>query len=233
MERKLELYAGEPHEVDFLLAQAGRIRGVVLDGVSLRPIFDAVVRVTEPVDQASGGATGTPSAGSREETPEEAREEDRRALRGYWSARTRGEGAETDEDGTYVLEGVPLEARALVAESEEHIPQVIQGFEVGIGQEIEITFSLRPGRSISGTVIDASGTPASRRFVFLRGVSDANRHVRKSDTANPRGEFQISGLPKGIYRVYSPGREGRPGAPAVVVVVEGNAREVQLQLGDE
>jgi protocatechuate 3,4-dioxygenase beta subunit len=233
------LASGRAVEEEFLLAQAGRIRGRVVDLATQQPISGARVGISaerpsgEEAAAGQGDAAGSGAGGRRRSRIRRADNEDGAVTVGgvdsddaeemteYFMEDLAGERVVTADDGTFLLEDVPVGPQRLVVTHASFVPEAREGLEVAAGEEITAQIALRSGLSLSGRVADGSGKPAAGRFVFLRGTSGENAHVRKSVVSGPDGDFQVGGLEKGTYRVsVAGGREERWGETAPAQSIE-------------
>ena len=75
--------------------------------------------------------------------------------------------------------------------------------EVALGDAAEMQFTLSPGMSISGQVLDEAGETRRGIVVFIRGATAENEFVRKADTSDGEGGFRIEGIAPGRYRLLA------------------------------
>ena len=80
--------------------------------------------------------------------------------------------------------------------------------EVALGDAAEMQFTLSPGMSISGRVLDEAGEARRGIVVFIRGATAENEFVRKADTSDGEGSFRIEGIAPGRYRLLAIVRGG-------------------------
>jgi hypothetical protein len=241
--KEVFLSPGTAVEDTFLLAQAGRIRGTVVDRLTGAPLSGAKVSLGRMVESGKGRQEG-------EAEKEQARtggqgdphQEDARAVGEHFSREWMGEEtAISGEDGSFLLEGVPEGPQTVVVSHADYIPESREKLEVALGQEIEAAFTLRPGFSISGKVLDAQGTAAQGKMVFARGTGEENSHVRKSGLSGPGGEFAVRGLEAGPYRIYlpesirvEPGKVDAQIRPSVLEIdVQGNQRGLEVRVPEK
>ena len=83
----------------------------------------------------------------------------------WFAESVRGESVRTTADGVFLLEGIPGGAQTAVIMHDDYIPEYRQGLDVRLGEQLDLTVSLRRGLSLSGRVIDAAGTAAARGAV--------------------------------------------------------------------
>jgi Carboxypeptidase regulatory-like domain len=119
----------------------------------------------------------------------------------------------TDGQGLFAFAGVPPGKYVLSARRRGYIPQTYQQHEffttaivVGPGLQSEnLTFSLRPGSSISGVVVDESGDPLRHAGVMLfrRMISGgASRILQvRNDSTDDEGRYHFSHLDPGTFFV--------------------------------
>jgi hypothetical protein len=126
-------------------------------------------------------------------------------------------------DGVVPMRGLPAGSYWMVAAHPEYLPSARQQVQVEDGQVLKVTAELKPGAVLSGDVMDDQGAPVSGATltVMPRGGEPV--------ASDGRGHFEIRALrPEGLYRVEArhPGydqserAEGRPGGPAVKVVLK-------------
>jgi hypothetical protein len=219
---ELLLASGRALDEEFLLAAAGRIRGRVVDLATQQPIAGARVGLApmRPTDGSASEPEGAERSEERgrkrsrirraggedgEAAPGGEDTDDSRAMGEYFMEDVFVERIVTAEDGTFLLEDVPVGPQRIVVTHQNFIPESREGLEVAAGQEISAQVGLRTGLSLSGKVANGSGQPVAGRFVFLRGAAEENAHVRKSTISGPDGEFHVGGLEKGSYRVMVAG----------------------------
>ncbi|WP_338273972.1 carboxypeptidase regulatory-like domain-containing protein [Corallococcus caeni] len=95
------------------------------------------------------------------------------------------------EDGTLLLEHMPLAAFTLFVDTQFHLPS-----RARVGAEEErITLPLDTGARVKGHIRDARGQPFKARLTFTR--SDG---LTQSQDAGP-GDFTLSPVPPGLYTV--------------------------------
>lgn len=119
----------------------------------------------------------------------------------------------TDAEGLFAFAGVPPGKYVLSARRRGYIPQMYQQHEffttaivVGSGLQSEnLTFSLRPGSSISGVVVDESSDPLRHADVMLfrRMISGgASRILQvRNDSTDDEGRYHFSHLDPGTFFV--------------------------------
>lgn len=255
-EEQVFLAAAGRVEKKFVLVQAGRIRGVVLDRATQRPLVGARISISnaasdvEPPEvvepEGSGGAEdrrqkrkarvkaerAARKEGAASADPEG---EDQRVLEEHAMDEWLGAEATTSgEDGSYTLEGVPLGPQRLVVSHADYVPESRDDLEVAPGEEIEASFALQMGFTVSGRLRDASGNGSASRFIFARGTSSDNAHVRKSAMSSPAGEFRLSGLEKGTYRLIITPQNGKKSrCEPEVVEVEQSQTSLEVNITDE
>lgn len=255
-EELVSLAAAGRVEKRFVLAQAGRIRGVVLDRATQRPIVGARIGISQAVRDVdppeTAAATGADGADDRREkrrarvkaeqaarkegaASEDPESEDQQALQEHmmdeWSG---ADAVMSGEDGTYMLEGVPIGPQRLVVSHAEYVPESRDGLEVAPGEELQASFALQPGFIVSGRLRDPSGNASASRFIFARGGSSDNAHVRKTAISSPEGEFRLSGLEKGTYRlVVAPQGAKKTRCEPEAVKVEESQSDLEVTVSDE
>jgi len=145
---------------------------------------------------------------------------------------------ETDENGRYVLRGVPAGEVVVTADHEDHPRSTRQKLPIAKGDvRSGVDFELEPGLSISGLVTDLDGEPldgirvSTRRDVsvnLLEGMNTISR--RKSAQTGADGAFTINGLAKGKYTLRASGGVFLPGSLAGIETGSTAAR-IALQRG--
>ncbi|HVR74174.1 MAG TPA: carboxypeptidase-like regulatory domain-containing protein, partial [Planctomycetota bacterium] len=137
-------------------------------------------------------------------------------------------------DGSYTLEGVPLGPQRLVVTHAEYVPDSRDDLEVAPGEEVEASFALKLGLTVSGRLRDPSGNASASRFIFARGASSGNAHVRKSAISSPAGEFRLGGLEKGTYRlIIAPRNGGKTKCEPEVLEVEASQTSLEVTISEE
>ncbi len=240
--REVFLTAGGRIEERFPLAQAGSIRGVVVDKATQMPVAGARISLSGLARSRARSNDGAQAEGvekvsdrrsarlRKQAEDRSARQDaagaadpqsgDQRAMNEYFTEEwAPAESTTSGEDGGFLLEGVPEGPQRVIVTHGEYVPLAQEGVEAPAGQEIELSFAIAAGLTISGKLRDSAGNPASNRFVFARGASQENAHVRKSVNASPTGEFRLSGLEKGTYRLIAP-PQGVANAHPVPVIIE-------------
>lgn len=222
------LIAGQEIQQTFFLATAGRIAGSVVELETGRPIAGARVSLSPSALGAAGGSEDSSSEASsgdaaarrkerreamqkarqarRDETPEEG---DTRAFGEHMSSQF-GEGIRgtTRDDGTFVLEGVPLGPQRILVTHDRYAPGIRDGIQVAPGEEVPLSIGLRAGYSLSGRLRTDRGEGLPGRTVFVRGLGEENAHVQKTAPTAGDGGFRFDGLSEGGYRLVvmtSPG----------------------------
>ena len=254
------LAPGARIEEQFLLAQAGRIRGAVVDAATRAAIAGARISLLAPSSRGQDpaaaiaanerSASSGPDAERRERAQKRAQKRARRQagveegaalddddgalvehLTEVWMA---SDSATSAEDGTYLLESVPEGPCRVKVTHGDYLSQIVEGAEASPGQELTVDFALRPGIAVSGTLRDAAGKVAPGRIVFLRGADAENAAIRQSAMVDPEGKFRVGGLLKGSYKVQvtaTPGQTKTRVEPAVVEVNE-SEDAVELRVED-
>ncbi len=175
---------------DFALDLGGHISGTISDAATMAPLNDACVIIT----QAVGGL-----------------------IFGVGSACT-------DTAGIYDVDGLPggnLVAWAIPPDSTNYVPELYdnipcQGFLcvtlMASATPIPVTlgvttagrdFTLGPGGTISGRVVDASTQPLEWVEVWLAVRTPAGVELVDSDWTDASGQFEIDELPPGTYYAFT------------------------------
>ncbi len=221
---EVSLAPGVAQERRFLLSRAGRIRGVISDMETRRPVAGAKVGLARERRREK-------EAGEKKEPAGEARDpgaDDAQAMGDFFAQEWAGETSTSEADGSFLLEGVPEGPQTVVVTHPAYITEAKEDLEAPFGTEVEVSFLLRSGLSVSGKVRDAAGKAVPGQFVFLRGAGEGNARVRKSATTDPQGDFQLGGLEKGDYRLLAPRRNGRPGAEPLEVRLEKDQSGIEV-----
>lgn len=246
------LMAGASEEREFYLERAGVLRGSIRDLTTGRPIPGARIELGEAA--SSGSDSGAAASAGGEEGSRRAERiaraqgsepgespgttdpeaEDERAMGEFFASRFGGLSAESREDGSFTLEGVPDSPLRAVVSHPEYISEVRDGIRVAPGQELKIDLALKAGLEISGTVLDELGEAVAGQWLFIRGSDPDNSWVRKTASTNPRGEFRLGGLAAGAYRLILPPRGGGGGRRTVKEIrLETDQRGLEITLGAE
>ena len=128
--------------------------------------------------------------------------------------------AETDEDGTFVLEALPCgETVTLYASASGYQRQQLEVDLADRDENTPVTVTLRRGLAVAGRVVDAAGTPRAGVQVrcssaaMTRGAAITTFFVPPVTTAAD-GRFRFKGLAEGQWQLVASDEEG------------GSAREV-------
>lgn len=132
--------------------------------------------------------------------------------------------AQTDGDGRFRLEAVPLGPGSLEADHES-FSRVVRDVEVEPGEQV-VDFQLERGRSLSGRVVDENGAPIPEAEVGLRGEGDS-----WIEATDPGGGFRFQGLEPGSYRLRAdaPGK-AETELPRPVVISQTDVSGVEIRL---
>jgi len=236
------LEAGVTAEVELALAQAGRILGAVVDLETGAPVAGAQVALSEESDRPEEPeGDERPGRKRRDRSKTEKQEggedvdEDGQAMGEHFLEAYMGESVRSGSDGAFIIEGAPAEACMLVASHPEYIPEAKKGILVGPGQEAQARLALRRGLVCAGTLKGRSGENLAGKFVFIRGTTDENRHVRKSTVAGADGKFRIGGLEKGSYRIIVATGDGTGGPGSMTkmdVELQSDVRDLEVPLAE-
>jgi hypothetical protein len=109
----------------------------------------------------------------------------------------------SQEDGSFVLEGVPGGRLAVTAGASGHATRELQVLVNDATPNLEI--GLSTGGTISGFLVTATGAPISGGKVFLG--NDANQ-IALADETNPAGEFSFKHLAAARYRIMASAAAG-------------------------
>jgi hypothetical protein len=176
------LAAGERRrDADVALTRALAIEGVVLD-----PLGDPVTRVEVTVTRAAGGLAGVNSAHT----------DDRGAYRIYGLPPGRYRVCVRPSDWTFGDSPVLVRTCYPSAFGESYASDVMLASQDAAG--IDIRLQLIGGRSLSGTVVDAGGSPADDAFVNVMPFDDSSRG---GSARTQNGVFSVEPLAPGRYLV--------------------------------
>ncbi len=98
--------------------------------------------------------------------------------------------------------------------------------EVPLFDDGPLELKLPPGHSVSGTVVDPSGTPVADVTVEMKPAQpdgfdkDHMDAIAFEAKTNKRGEFTFHGLLKGPFTVFAHARQGRHGGSSELVVTD-------------
>jgi protocatechuate 3,4-dioxygenase beta subunit len=234
---ELDIAQGERLEQDFFLVRAGRLGGVVTDqatGTPLRGAYVKLVPDTRPLSVAQPAKKkGVPKVGeaAEAEVVDEAkeREEDTSALFDYYSNRSLGGAERTSADGSFLIDTVPSGPQRVLVSHPDYV-QFEGRVEVALGDAAEMQFTLSPGMSISGQVLDEAGETRRGIVVFIRGATAENEYVRKADTTDGEGAFRIEGIAPGRYRLLALVRGGGARSETQLINLERSRDDFELVL---
>jgi 5-hydroxyisourate hydrolase-like protein (transthyretin family) len=209
LRKKVVLAAGGSLEESFPLAQAGRIRGTVVEEETGLPLSGARITVEgsgpeersrkRPRKQGKVRIQVTAAAEPPAEGP--APEEEEAMAHHFTHEFLDEEGTSSGEDGSFLLESVPEGTQVILASHPDYVPTVSEEIEVRSGQEVSLDFSLPRGLAISGKVVGSSGEPAPGTMLFLHRVGEEVPPLEKHAMSGEEGRFRFAGLEKGSYRL--------------------------------
>jgi len=139
--------------------------------------------------------------------------------------------AETDADGRFTLKNVGTGEFKVSVKHDEMMPAG-QDLTIGESPPDEVTFVLEPGIRLSGTILEADGSPAAGLTVNVSGPTGATGrdHVWKHAELDEDGVFEVSGLSTGKYDITVQGEGG--GTPEVRISgVLAGEDEILISLG--
>lgn len=165
-------------------------------------------------------AAGRPLAGARVRAEVPGLPEDETALLDS-AVETR-----TGADGRFVLPGVQHGDAVLVVEHEAAAPAHVLHPEGG--EPVRIT--LASPASLSGTLVLATGRPATGHWIVLRRVDASVRETVRSASVDDAGHFAFDRLAPGRYEARLAGTDGLGGLLGDVEVGEGHLREVAWEV---
>ena len=140
-------------------------------------------------------------------------------------------GTSTASDGTFSLAAVgggPLQVQLKASQSGPWPYKLLTMTGVQPGSA-ELVLRLESSIALSGVVVKADGTPASRASVWVRGSGLRGGAGTSLLRCDPEGRFMASELEPGSYVLQAMG--GERGAVAQEVTVQVPATDVRLQLG--
>jgi len=184
-ELELLLRPGGHAEPVIALERAGRLRGVVRDAATNEPVAGATVAIAKPREKSAA-------------TDEE-------AMREFIREAMLGDSVRTNEAGEFLLDTVPPGEPLLVVNHDDYVQLRYPAPPVRRGEEGSVTLALSTGRKVAGVVRTSSGEPPGVRYLIVRGDDDTVRPVRKGFVCMPGGEFTVSGLEPGLYRIFVAG----------------------------
>ncbi|MFT5051556.1 MAG: hypothetical protein ACI8QZ_002975 [Chlamydiales bacterium] len=120
----------------------------------------------------------------------------------WWSGG--GERTESEPDGTFELEGVPLGTLALRAESEDWAASEPITVDVSAAQTVtDLTLVLRNGGMVTGEVFDAEGQPSAGRQVSIseNGMGGGMMGDGPTTTTDSAGYFALEHVTPGTWIV--------------------------------
>ncbi len=183
----------ERANVDFILAEGGRISGVVMDAATEQPVANIPVSVDGP---GISGGTCTDMNGYYEFT-----------------------GLDTSID--WILRAVPLgdnwcengpEIYAQQFYPDYHTEQDIPRIRLSDhgGSLSNADFALRPGGRISGVVLDEELNPIEGVHIGVYNNTDYEVYVAGGGDTDSQGLFSFAGVPVGSYYIHSDAPEHDP-----------------------
>jgi len=116
--------------------------------------------------------------------------------------------AETDESGAFLLAGAPAGELQLRARAAGHAVSSVQTIEVPLADDRRLTFRLRRGARIEGSVVDETGRPVAGTRIYVRPLSLNLGDVSEldagwTDHSDGQGRFALEGIPSGAkYTVH-------------------------------
>ncbi|MEM7165098.1 MAG: carboxypeptidase-like regulatory domain-containing protein [Planctomycetota bacterium] len=165
------------NSVDVVLRPGGRIRGVLVSREG-DPIQNVLVQVFDATTTEEAEAATAPGE----------RPNPRRRNRSLVRERT-------DEDGSFVVEGVPSGTVRVTFQHDDYLPDELTDIEVEIGAAVpDLRHRLERGAQVTGRLREAGGS--GMRYLRLTGGSP---QVRKLKAIEVGESFTFSGLPAGSY----------------------------------
>lgn len=124
-----------------------------------------------------------------------------RTVGGDPRAQRSGGHAESDDDGSFEIEGVLPGTFTVRAKAEDYLrPEDPPKIEVKPGEVTSVDLTLDDGGSLSGTVVDESGEPVKGASIRARSITTGRRGGGRAK-ARDDGTFQIESMRAGRYRV--------------------------------
>lgn len=170
---------------EFFLVSGSRIDGIVVDPEG-RPVAGAIIYCGEARSDVQGGFVFVVNVS----TPEEIH---------AWPE------AETREDGTFVLSGMPKPDFRIWAEDEDFSRSLSVNLQSG---SREVVLALRPICELRGRVIDSTGKPVETVIdLLIEGTEVANDNsewvlMDRSDGESKPGEFFLRSTIPGSHQVW-------------------------------
>lgn len=180
---------GQDIDVRVDLIPGAIVKGVVTDGG--RPIAGAAVRMSQQREEM----------GMQE-----------RMIMNMIGLPKGGDVMHTNLDGEYEFTKVLPGDYQVSSEMVGYTESPPQSFTLGEGQTVEMSITLTPGGTLTGTVVDFSGAPlAGARVRLLRssedsGMMEAQRFLGgayKSTSTDASGAYEMTGIANGIYVVVA------------------------------
>ena len=219
---EVEVVLAEDESIDLpiALARAGRLEGRVFDKLTGRPVRGARLQLIarsplEAADDAEKKSKKRRVSRVGDESPEEVvvdpAKEDQDALRKSWQERGQGETAESEGDGSFVIDTVPVGPQTVVVRHANYATWTLDSIEVEPGAMRSLDVGLESGLALSGVVRDADGSTIDSMELHVRGTGSGNRRVFKNVRTDSQGRYRVEGLTPGSYRLFGArgGRSGR------------------------
>lgn len=141
--------------------------------------------------------------------------------------------ARTAADGTFSLREVGAGPLQISATAPGYVAYEASTL-LRVGQVLERELRLVRSASVRGVVRTVAGTPPPGRFTVLATNTGRLRPIASVSTADPEGNFELTGLGPGSYQLRAEADGFAPSAPvALTVPREGSVPETPLTLGDD
>lgn len=128
----------------------------------------------------------------------------------------------TDDEGQFVLEGVPTGRVGLTVSSDRHPPLNLSDLVIDPGESLELDLELKEGAVLYGAIRLATGKAASNAKVTIENPAARYSFVTQT-RADGAGNYQLSNLAVGKYLLIAESETGRK-ASKMVTIREGEQR---------
>lgn len=140
-------------------------------------------------------------------------------------------GARTDAEGSFVLEGVPVDATiSLQVTHAKYAQQTVTGVVVGAEEPAVVRVELGGGGAIGGLVTrDGKPVQGARVFAYSQNASASGAtRVNKNAVTDAQGRYELNGLPEGVYSVNMSLPAGGRSRGQTATVVDGESTELNF-----
>ncbi|MCA8959225.1 MAG: sigma-70 family RNA polymerase sigma factor [Planctomycetes bacterium] len=188
-EQELEVRAGESQELEIVLDIGGAVDGYVRDSDG-KPVPGVVVQRVRK--------TGSSMVTARVSVVADG---DGESVSSFSLGSDPGSNEKTDENGYFLLSGLPVGDVDLEFSSSDWIDQVIEKVSVARGVTRRLPpLELLRGATIRGRVLAEDGSPVKQGGVIIRLVGDEGGKPQWTPI-DASGEFEQNGLAAGTYEV--------------------------------